>query len=192
MDKIEELLQTADKAGGNPRYKSDNLAGVVRHRAHRRQIKIAAGQITIAVLIFMSLCLGIITKNNAPKQLSAEQTASLNEQIQDLNKRIDSTLNLVQEVIASQKAQERLDKLNAELASIPDPVEEMKEKIEKTAFILVYYADKRYEEYGNVEDVSQTYNRVIELFPETRSAELARQRLLKIQNNSVNKNNLSI
>jgi hypothetical protein len=189
-DKIEQLLQTADKTAGRPVYHTDNLTDIVRRRAHRRQIKRVVSSIAVIILIFAGLFLWTITNNNKQKPLSPEQIASLNDQIRDLNKRIDATVNLVREVLAQEKTQQRLDELEAKLASIPDPIDELNRKIEKTAIILVYYADKRYEESGDSQDLIQTYNRVIELFPQTRSAKLAKQKLTEIQNNPVNKNNI--
>ena len=185
-DRLEQLLQTADKSAGRPIYHTDNLADFVRRRARGRHIKMIVAPIAAAVFILAGLCLFTFTNKAGQKPLTPQQIASLNAQIKDLNKRVDATLNLVREVLARQKAQQRLDELNAQLAAIPDPLEEMNKKIEKTAFILVYYADKRYEESGDPQDVIQTYNRVIELFPDTRSAELAKQKLIEIQKTKTN------
>jgi septal ring factor EnvC (AmiA/AmiB activator) len=180
-DRLEQLLQAADKSAGRPVYHTDNLADFVHRRARRRRIKMVVAPIAAAFLILAGFW--ILPKTVGQKPLTPEQIASLNTQIRDLNKRVDATLNLVREVLAQQKAQQRLDELNAQLAAIPDPLDELNKKVEKTAFILVYYADKRYEESGNPQDVIQTYNRVIELFPDTRSAKLAKQKLVEIQKN---------
>lgn len=191
-ERLEQLLQIADKAAGEPLYKSGNLSEIVHRRARKRRIKIIISPIAAVVLILAGLCFYTFMKNPQQKPLTPEQIASLNAQIKDLNTRIDSTLKLVEEITARQRAQERLDELNAELASIPDPIEEMNQKIEKTAFILLYYTDKGYEEFNNAEDAEVAYWRVIELFPQTLSARLAKERLEKIRNNPVNKEKLNI
>ena len=191
-DKLQQLLQTADESAAEPQYKTVSLTSLVHRRARKRRIKIIISPIAAAFLILSGLCFYTFTKNPRQKPLTPEQIASINAQIKDLNTRIDATLSFVQEVIAQQKAQERLDELNAELASIPDPIEEMNKKIEKTAFILLYYADKAYEEFRNVEDAEIAYSRVVELFPQTRSSEKAKERLEKIRNNPVNKEKLNI
>ncbi len=191
-DKFQQLLQYADKSADQPQYKAVTLSSIVQRRTHKRKIKMIAGPIAAVVLILVGLGLYIVPKKLGPKPLTPEQAASLKAQINDLNARLDSTLKLVQELTARENAQEKLDQLNAELASIPDPAKELNEKVEKTAFILLYYADKGYDEFRNVDDAELSYNRVIELFPQTLSARLAQERLEKIRNNTVNKEKLKI
>ena len=191
-DKLQQLLQYADKSAGQPQYKAVSLEFIVRRRTHRRRIKMIAGPIAAVVLILTGLSIYTITRNVTPKPLTPQQVASLKAQINDLNARLDSTLKLVEEITARERAQEKLDQLNAELASIPDPMEELNKKIEKTAFILLYYADKGYEEFHNADDAELSYNRVIELFPQTLSARLAKERLEKIREILVNKEKLNI
>ena len=185
-DKLEQLLHTADKSAGTPLYKPDSLADAVHRRARRRRIKVVVAPIAAAVLILAGFCLFTFTNKTRQKPLTPEQIASLNTQIRNLNEKTDATLKLVREVIERQKSLERLAKLNAQLAEFKDPLEQLNKNINKTALILVYYADKRYEESGNPQDVIQTYNRVIELFPDTNSAKLAKQKLVEIQKNKTN------
>lgn len=191
-DKLQQLLQYADKSAGQPQYKTVSLASIAYRQSHKRRIQMIVAPIAAIVIILAGLGLFTFTKKTSPKPLTPEQVAALNAQIKDLNARLDSTLKFVQEVIAKERAQDKLDQLNAELASIPDPIEEMNKKIEKTAFILLYYADKGYEEFRNADDAEISYNRVIALFPQTLSARLAKERLEKIRNNPVNKDKLEI
>ena len=190
-DRLEQLLQAADKSAGGALYKPDNLAGSVRRRYQRRRIKMIVSPVVI-ILLLAGLCIFTIMKNTGPKPLTAEQTASLNVQIQDLNKRVDATLNLVRDVLERQRSLERIAKLDAQLAEFRDPIEKLNEDINKTAFILVSSADKMHDELNDTDSAVKAYNQVIELFPQAPSAESARQKLLKIQNVTVNKNNMSI
>jgi tetratricopeptide (TPR) repeat protein len=186
-DRLEKLLQAADKSAGGALYKPDNLAGSVRRRYHRRRIKMIVSPVVILVLA--GLCIFTIMKNTGPKPLTAEQVSA---QIQDLNKRVDATLNLVRDVLERQRSLERIAKLDAQLAEFRDPIEKLNQDINKTAFILVSSADKMHDELNDTDSAVKAYNQVIELFPQTPSAESARQKLLKIQNITVNKNNMSI
>ena len=71
--------------------------------------------------------------------------------------------------------------LEAELASIPDPAEQMKQRDEKTAFTLVYQADRMYREMNQAQSAIETYEQVIRLYPQNHWAEVARQRITEIK-----------
>jgi tetratricopeptide (TPR) repeat protein len=116
-----------------------------------------------------------------------ERVASLEAQVQHLQARTDATLKLIHQVLEEEQRQRRLDELEAQLASIPDPLEEIQEQVDRTAFILVYQADRSYKELSQTDSAVRNYNRVIELFPENRWANVARQRLTEIENKKSDK-----
>ena len=64
--------------------------------------------------------------------------------------------------------------------------QEIRKQVDKTAFILVYQANRMYSELDQKDSAIQEYNRVIELFPQSRWAEVARQRISEIQNEQTN------
>ena len=74
----------------------------------------------------------------------------------------------------------RLLELEEELASIPDPLVEIERQYDRAAFVLVYQADRLYKELNLKGSAVETYNRVIDLFPENKWAEVARMRLSKM------------
>jgi outer membrane protein assembly factor BamD (BamD/ComL family) len=90
-------------------------------------------------------------------------------------------LKLVQNVLAQEREQRRLDALEAELASIRDPMEEIKRQADKAAFTLVYQADRFYRELNQTDSAVESYEQVIRLFPESRWADEARKRLAEIR-----------
>ena len=185
-DKIESLLQKADQAAGSPAYLSANLTAAVRRRAtHRRFMHFAA---PLAAAAMVLIAFGIYQLIGTPAGDMNEQIrlAALKAEVEQLRAQTDATLKLVREVLANQRRQQRIAELEAKLASIPDPLEEMQRQADKTAFILVYQANRMYDELDQKDSAIQTYNRVIELFPQSKWAEVARQKLLKMQNNSVN------
>jgi len=179
-DKIKNLLQKADETAGVPAPVSVNLSAVHR-RANRRRIVSVATPIAAAAAILIAVGLYGFTLR-AAKTAHQQKIASLETQIEQLQARADATYNLVQEVLDNERKQQRLDELQAQLASIPDPLEEIQKQVDKTAFNLVYQADRMYRELNLKSSAIQTYKRVIELFPETHSAEVARERLSEIQN----------
>ena len=77
----------------------------------------------------------------------------------------------MQEVLEKDRQDRRLAALEAELASIPDPVQEIDRQVDKTAFILVYQADKLYKELNQTDSAVQAYKEVIQLFPTNQWAE---------------------
>ena len=94
----------------------------------------------------------------------------------------DAALKLIHEVIEDERKQRRLDELQAQLAGIPDPREEIPKQIDKTAFTLVYQADRLYYELNRTDSAAEAYKQVIMFFPKNRWADVARERLEDIEN----------
>jgi hypothetical protein len=111
----------------------------------------------------------------------------LEEQVKQLQARTDATLKLVQEVLERDRQDRRLAALETELASIPDPLQEIDRQVDKTAFILIYQADKLYKELNQTESAVAAYKEVIQLFPTNRWAAVARERLSQIEQPRINK-----
>ncbi|MHC4807604.1 MAG: hypothetical protein ACYTBX_15280, partial [Planctomycetota bacterium] len=178
-DKIENLLQKADQMAGDPTPVSANLSAVVRRRAHRRRIATFAAPLAAAAVVLIALGIWGLIINFSEKTDEQRRVA----QIKQSQARSDASLKLPQEVVENGRRQQRLDELEAQLASIPDPIEEIQKQVDKTAFILVYQADRMYRELDLKASAIQTYKRVIQLFGQTKRAEVARNRLAEIKNN---------
>jgi TolA-binding protein len=188
-DKIENLLQKADQMAGAPAPVSVNLSAAVRRRAHRRRIATFAAPLAAAAVVIIGLGVWSITTRTPKTTQDQIKIALLEDQIKQLQVRTDAALNLIQEVLEDERRQRRLDELEAQLASIPDPLEELQKQVDKTAFILVYQADRMYRELNQTDSAVEAYNRVIALFPQNRWAKVARQRLAEIENRKFNKTN---
>jgi hypothetical protein len=185
-DKIKSLLQKADRMAGQPAHVPANLVAAVRRRARQRRFMRFAAPLAAAAMVLIAF--GIYHLLRTPANDTREQIrlAALKVEVEQLRVQTDATLKLVREVIENQRRRSQLQALEAKLASIPDPLEEMQRQADKTAFILVYQANRMYDELDRKDSAIQTYNRVIELFPQSKWAEVARQRLLEMRNNSVN------
>ena len=184
-DKIKKLLQEADRMAGLPSPVPANLSAAVRRRAHRRHfISLTAPLAAAAVVLIAVGILSLAIRTNETTQ-EQEKIALLETQLKQLQAKTDATLNLIQEVLSDEQRQQRLDELEAQLASIPDPLEEIQKQVDKTAFILVYQADRMYRELNRTDSAVETYNRVIELFPKNRWAQVARQRLSEIEKQKI-------
>jgi tetratricopeptide (TPR) repeat protein len=114
-----------------------------------------------------------------------KRIVALEDQVRQLQARTDAALSLIREVLEDERRQRRLEELEAQLASIPDPLEEIQKQVDKTAFILVYQADRMYRELNQTDSAVENYLRVIELFPKNRWARVARQRLSEIENQKI-------
>jgi tetratricopeptide (TPR) repeat protein len=191
-DRIENLLQTADQMAGPAKLVSANLTAAVRRRARRRRTIRIAGPIAAAVAALAAVGIWSLATTTTETPQDQTRLVSIETQLAQLQARTDATLKLIQEVLEEERQQRRLAELQAKLANIRDPLEEVQEQIEKTAFILVYQADRMYQQRNQRDSAVATYNRVIELFPQTRSAQTAKQRLSEIQNDSVNNNGTRI
>ena len=182
-DKIKNLLYEADQTAGGPVPVSANLAFAVRRRANRRQTVNLAARIAAAAVVVIALGIWSLTAKKARDQ---QRIVALEIQIKQLKAQTDATLNFIREVLDEERKQRRLQELQAQLASYSDPLEEIQKQVDKTAFILVYQANRMYRELDQKDSAIKAYNRVIELFPQSRWAEEARQRLSEIKNNQPN------
>ena len=180
-DKIKNLLQEADHTAGLPSPVSANLSAAVRRRAHRRRFVNLAAPLAAAAVVLIAAGIWSLTIRTTETTPERERITLLEIQLKQLQARTDEALNLIQEVLVEEQKQHSLDELEAQLASIPDPLEEIQKQVDKTAFILVYHADRLYRELNRTNSAVETYNRVIELFPKNRWAQVARQRLSEIE-----------
>ena len=180
-DEIIKLLQEADETAGRAAPVRVNLPAICR-RAGRRNMVILVAPLASAAVLMVALSISALMFRTAEPTPEQEKIAVLETRIKQLQARTDAALGLIQEVLDEERRQSRLDELQAQLASIPDPLEEVQKQVDKTAFILVYQADRLYRELNQTDSAVENYNRVIELFPENRWAKVARQRLSEIEN----------
>ena len=181
---IKKILHEADRAAGSPTPVKINLPDI-RQRANRRRIINFAAPLSAAAMILIAFSIVTNTTNATKEQ---EKVASLETQIKQLQASTNAAINLIHEVLEEEQKKNRLDALQAQLASIPDPLEEIQKQVDKTAFILVYQAEQLYRELSETDSAVETYKRVIRLFPENRWAQVARERLDNIERKSENNN----
>ena len=183
-DKIKNLLQEADRQAGPPAQARVTVSAV-RRRANRRRLISLAGPPAAAAVILIAAGLWNAVDSTTKTTQESRKIASIESQLRQLQARTDAALNLIEEVLAEERRQTRLDELQAQLAAIADPLEEAQKHLDKTAFILVYQADRMYRELDQTDSAVRAYNRVIELFPQNRWATVARQRLSEIENRKI-------
>lgn len=180
-DRLGKLLQETDRRAGPPARVRVNLSEI-RRRASRRRLVNIAGPLAVAAVLVVALGIWIAmlrTDQTTPKQ---DRIASLEIEVKQLQARADAAMSLIQQMLEDERRRQRIDELEAQLASIPDPLEELQKQVDRTAYILIYQADRLYKELNQTDSAVEDYNRVIELFPENRWANVARERLKEIEN----------
>ena len=187
-DKIKDLLQEADRMAGLPRPVSANLSTIVKHRAHRRHALVSLiAPLAAAAVILIAAGIWNLAIKTSERAKDQEKIVSLEKQLEQLQAKTDAAINLIQEVLIAEQKKQSLGELEAQLASIPDPLEKIQRQVDETASILVYQADRLYSELNRTDSAIETYYRVIKLSPKSRWAHKARQRLLEIESRKFNK-----
>ena len=179
-DELKNLLQQVDRMAGQPGRTQVDVS-TVRRRANRRRLARLAGPIAAAAVLLIAAGIWSLVTNNSEQTDGREEIMALQAKVMQLQASTDAAVALIHEVLEDERRQSRLDELEAELASIPDPLEEIQKQVDKTAFILVYQADRLYRELNETESAVETYKRVIKLFPRNQWATVARERLTEIE-----------
>ena len=175
-EKLIELLQRADRHAGSYRSDgTDNIAETVRLRLRSRRIKRIACSSAAAAVVMAGICVWAVA--GILNVRTDRQIADLKAKVVDLAAQTKVSQKLVADLLERERQSRRLIQLERELASIPDPLEEIARQNDRTAFIMVYQADRLYRELNLTGSAVETYNRVIELFPENKWAKVARERL---------------
>ena len=185
-EQIKRLFTEADEAAGEPTFRCITTAGIRRQVRHRWLVRVAVPT-SLAAAVALAAVLSAISVHTEGPQVQPQRIVSLEEQVKQLQARTDATFKLVQEVLERDRQDRRLAALETELASIPDPVKEIDRQVDKTAFILIYQADKLYRELNQRESAVAAYKEVIQLFPTNRWAAVARERLSQIEQPRINK-----
>jgi hypothetical protein len=166
------------------------------HRIHRRRrvtaaaLSVTAGIILVTGLIFVARHFmpessapvppGGIVQHTTDTQTQIDQ---LRAEIAQLRAEADAREQIIRGILEYQQQQARWAAAERQFATQPDPLEEIIRQRERAALIILYHADRKYNEPNLRESALTDYHQLIQLFPDTRWAEAARKRLAEIQNN---------
>ena len=184
--KLKNLLKQADKNAKQPEFVNVDIEAIYQQAKHRTIIHILYPAAAAAVMILAVLLWSAQNIKTKPSSEPIDMAASIEMQIEQFQISTDITVNLINETLQQQDSQKTLEQLKAELESIPDSIEEINQELDRTAFILVYSADRMYNELNLTDSAVETYKRVINLFPENQWAQVARERLEKINKRNNN------
>ncbi len=197
-EKLKNLLHQIDRTAGPPPVPAD-LARRVRPKAARQKRWAIVIPSAAAALLVLAATMFILSKNEQPAarpipniekpslmaenpSVSPTEIARLQKEIDQLKAEADARMKIVRELIALEKKRKTLDELEQKLASMKDPVEEMRQQVEKAAFILVYQADRKLSEYNLRNSALADYHQAVEFFPNTQAAQKARLKIAELEN----------
>jgi len=175
-ERLIQVLQSADRTAGQPQVPDAAiLTGLVRRRYHRRRIRQTALGLCAAAMIAVAATVVITI------QVQQRRIDRMQQQLADLTEKTDATVAFVQRILNEHEGQQRLARSNQRLAAIPDPMDEIQARVDQTAFTMLYQADLLYKQLNLKESAAEAYQRVIELFPDNRWAQTAKERLKEME-----------
>ena len=182
-DELKNLLEQAERNISQLQLTSaSEMDQIVRRRANRRRVVRSTLTFATAAVLVFSLSLWLSnTQNHKQNMQSYKQIASLKDQIQKLQTQTETTLKLVKEVLNQQRKRDRLTALDNELASINSRLLEIETKTDQTAYKLFLMASQMYNDLNQKDSAIETYNRLINLFPDNHWTLEAKKRLEEIK-----------
>ena len=190
-DPLKKLLQQADAMAGGPPETPGDLAQRVRVLAARRQrVRVGFSAAAAAIVLVVGMTL-LWPQGSAPPQpvneppvVQVEQSqpdiARLKAEIERLHREADTRLAVVQRTQEILEEMRRFEELKRQ-PPWPDAVANVRREVDQAAYTLVSQADRMCRELDLCDSAAVKYRRVVELFPETRWAVVARQRLSELE-----------
>ena len=190
-DPIKDLLRQADRAAGSPPAgRSDLAPWVVREGRRRHRIRtgvgagVAAVAVTMGVFVLVNMQVGNGPATNAPSGTVAAngpgEVGQLKSEIARIRDEADRASALAKRLCELRDRQARLAKLERKLPD-RDPLDVARAEVNRAAFMVVCQADRMHRDLQSPRPAVEAYREAIELFPDTPSAQVARQRLAEIQ-----------
>ena len=115
------------------------------------------------------------------RRRSQREMVRLRTELAQLRRELDARTKIIERLQEREKQRARLTKARRRLVQLPNALEEVREEAERAALTIVYTADHKYNELNLKESAIADYHRAVELFPKTKWAGIARERLSKIE-----------
>ena len=174
MDRREQLLKAADAATESP-VGFAGLAGQVRRLDRRRR----ARRVGVCIAGVLAIAVMLSRWNGNRQHRTATITApfdaeAIRAELFEIRAEADSRIAGVERY---------LERRNRRRTSQPPPAADdpIRREQDRAALLLILRADRIYHELGRRESAVAGYRRVLELFPTTPAAQVARERLAMIE-----------
>jgi hypothetical protein len=180
-DPIGDLLTHADATAGPPQPRP-GLADRVRTQAQRRRTRARVTAGAVAVLAIAGAFPAVRstlrqrTTDVTSVPANAFDAARLRQEITALRQEATAREKVVAAMLAGEARGRR-----PPARSPVDPLQRIRDQQDVAALALVRQADRLYHDLARPQRAAATYERVVELFPQTPWATVARQRLVEIK-----------
>ena len=200
-DRIEQLIRQADASADTPRA-TDDLAGRVERRYRRRlrvrrtaTLCVAVGLVAVGIGVWRMAGDGDdrLQKHGSAARTDdatltpalslegrggeeAERIAEVEAELAELRSKIAMHEAVIERLLADEKYRQDLAEARAILAQ-PDPIEQLDRELDHTAYIIVLDANRKLELYDLRDSAADDYRSVIEQYPDSHWADVARQNL---------------
>lgn len=178
-DSLHDLLNRTDAAATPSAVVADDLAGRVRHIAkRRRRVRSAAA---VGALVVLGLMTTILVWPKSPRHQaeiaqSAPDPVRLRAELTALRAEADARLAVVEIVLDREEKRQQTEKLRRVL-NRPDALERVHREQDRAALILFCQADRIFKDPNRRQAAAAEYRELVELFPHSQWAAVARQRL---------------
>lgn len=189
-DPLRQILQQADAAAGDPPEIAGDLAHRVRTLAARRRrvsfgLSAAAAVVLAAGMTFLLSRTPTSSERGAgPGIVQSGQVqpglVEIRTEIERLGREAEIRLAVARRMQELLEQMER-SKTRKRQHDYPDPVARARREVDRAAFVLVSQADRMCRDLDLCDSAAVKYQRVVDLFPETPWATVARQRLDEIK-----------
>ena len=199
---LEALLRELDEAAGGPAPLPADLAGRVLRQARRRRVAQVSGLVVLAlaaggfatayrhgpmvpvppeppevVADVPRVDVGPVVAIDAVAPSEADRARVVSAATET---EISSHLAIAEHLLAREKQRRSVARAEA-LRARPGPRERLGREFEQTALVMVTQADRKLRKWDLKDSAASDYRSVIELFPQTSWAAVARERLTAIE-----------
>jgi hypothetical protein len=180
-----QLLREADASAARPVAPAGNLGAAVRAVARRRRRVRAGIGSALAALALVTCGLyalrphgdGIVVQRElTPPVVSPEEAR---REIARLDAEARSRMAVVERVMATERRRSGVKERR-----VADPLLAVRREQDRTAYLLIYEADRLARKSEARERAVEEYRRVLALFPDTHWASVARERLVELNGSS--------
>ena len=191
-DRLRQLLRQADaSADGPPALPADFAARVRRLDVRRRRVRVGVGA-AAAVLMAVGLtslwswpAVGPVgvpaeTPQVVVVPLPPTEFAEISAELRRLRAEVELRTTVARQMDQRLELVRRTDEVE-QVPAPPDAVAAVREQMDQAAFVLVQNADRMCRDLDLCKSAEAKYRRVLELFPGSPWATVARQRLNELQ-----------
>lgn len=177
-DELKSLLRSADAGVEKPVFATGELAERVRRLDRRRRRRARLLVAAAPVLGVVTIAAWFLPQKAVPTNAD-RRAASVPSDVREIERlRAEAAYQeQMARAMISLAERERVARSVAVVGEESDPLDEIREQVDVVAYRMILRADDLYARKMDSPEVVELYREVMQLFPKTYSAEVARRRL---------------